>query len=63
MLIVTDEQYTHSVHGDPTEQVPADVPVYTWDLAGYLAGHGPSGTRNRHTFGPTGLGLAVGRVS
>ncbi|SDK87344.1 TROVE domain-containing protein [Streptomyces indicus] len=51
VLIVTDEQYTYSAHGDPTSQVPADVPVYTWNLAGYRAGHGPSGTRNRHTFG------------
>ncbi|MFF5517236.1 TROVE domain-containing protein [Streptomyces coeruleorubidus] len=51
VLIVTDEQYTHHHRGDPTEQVPADVPVYTWNLAGYRAGHGPSGTANRHTFG------------
>ncbi|MEU0243748.1 TROVE domain-containing protein [Streptomyces sp. NPDC006235] len=51
VLIVTDEQYTHHHRGDPTEQVPADVPVYTWNLAGYRAGHGPSGTGNRHTFG------------
>ncbi|MBL3667279.1 TROVE domain-containing protein [Streptomyces sp. M2CJ-2] len=51
VLIVTDEQYTHSHHGDPTEQVPAGVPVYTWNLAGHRAGHGPSGTADRHTFG------------
>ncbi|WP_077801324.1 TROVE domain-containing protein [Streptomyces sp. JHA26] len=51
VLIVTDEQYAYSRHGDPTEQVPADVPVYTWNLAGYRAGHGPSGRANRHTFG------------
>ncbi|MEV5339981.1 TROVE domain-containing protein [Streptomyces sp. NPDC052676] len=50
VLIVTDEQYSHSRHGGPTEQVPADVPVYTWNLAGYRAGHGPSGNGNRHTF-------------
>ncbi|MGY1501753.1 TROVE domain-containing protein [Streptomyces sp. QTS52] len=60
VLIVTDEQYAHSVHGDPTEQVPADVPVYTWNLAGYRAGHGPSGTGNRHTFG--GLSDAAFRM-
>ncbi|ELP62488.1 TROVE domain-containing protein [Streptomyces turgidiscabies] len=60
VLIVTDEQYTHSVHGDPTEQVPAVVPVYTWNLAGYRAGHGPSGTGNRHTFG--GLSDAAFRM-
>lgn len=51
VLIVTDEQYTYSRHGDPTAQVPAHVPVYTWNLAGYRAGHGPSGGANRHTFG------------
>ncbi|MDC0771918.1 TROVE domain-containing protein [Streptomyces sp. HD] len=51
VLIVTDEQYAYNHHGDPTQQVPADVPVYTWNLAGYRAGHGPSGNGNRHTFG------------
>ncbi|MFI9725402.1 TROVE domain-containing protein [Streptomyces sp. NPDC052092] len=51
VLIVTDEQYAPSRHGDPTEQVPAEVPVYTWNLAGHRAGHGPSGTAGRHTFG------------
>ncbi|MFI9805425.1 TROVE domain-containing protein [Streptomyces sp. NPDC052301] len=50
VLIVTDEQYAPHRHGDPTEQIPADVPVYTWNLEGYRAGHGPSGTANRHTF-------------
>ncbi|MDI9885371.1 TROVE domain-containing protein [Streptomyces sp. HNM0645] len=51
VLIVTDEQAAYSRHGDPTAQVPDRVPVYTWNLAGYRAGHGPSGTGNRHTFG------------
>ncbi|GAA2108293.1 TROVE domain-containing protein [Streptomyces synnematoformans] len=51
VLIVTDEQAHYSYYGDPTEQVPATVPVYTWNLAGYRAGHGPSGQQNRHTFG------------
>ncbi|AZP16904.1 TROVE domain-containing protein [Streptomyces aquilus] len=60
VLIVTDEQYAYSHYGDPTEQVPADVPVYTWNLAGYRAGHGPSGTANRHTFG--GLSDAAFRM-
>ncbi|HLL33484.1 MAG TPA: TROVE domain-containing protein [Streptomyces sp.] len=60
VLIVTDEQYTHSRHGGPTEQIPADVPVYTWNLAGYRAGHGPSGNGNRHTFG--GLSDAAFRM-
>ncbi|WP_328870504.1 TROVE domain-containing protein [Streptomyces sp. NBC_00287] len=60
MLIVTDEQYAHNRHGGPTEQVPADIPVYTWNLAGYRAGHGPSGEGNRHTFG--GLSDAAFRM-
>ncbi|MFE9775943.1 TROVE domain-containing protein [Streptomyces sp. NPDC005931] len=51
VLIVTDEQYAPSRHGGPTELIPADVPVYTWNLAGYRPGHGPSGRANRHTFG------------
>ncbi|MFD8570951.1 TROVE domain-containing protein [Streptomyces sp. NPDC059639] len=51
VLIVTDEQARYSRHGDPTGQVPARVPVYTWNLAGYRAGHAPSGAANRHTFG------------
>ncbi|BFO20484.1 hypothetical protein SHKM778_68720 [Streptomyces sp. KM77-8] len=60
VLIVTDEQYAHNGRGAPTEQIPADVPVYTWNLAGYRAGHGPSGTANRHTFG--GLSDAAFRM-
>jgi len=60
VLIVTDEQYAFSHHGDPTEQVPAHVPVYTWNLAGYRAGHGLSGKGNRHTFG--GLSDAAFRM-
>ncbi|MFJ2772903.1 TROVE domain-containing protein [Streptomyces sp. NPDC087300] len=51
VLIVTDEQAAYNFHGDPTEQVPDDVPVYTWNLAGYRTGHGASGTGNRHVFG------------
>ncbi|MFI2433753.1 TROVE domain-containing protein [Streptomyces sp. NPDC018693] len=60
VLIITDEQYTYSQYGDPTAQVPAGVPVYTWNLAGYRAAHGPSGTGNRHTFG--GLSDAAFRM-
>lgn len=60
VLIVTDEQYAFNHHGDPTEQIPAHVPVYTWNLAGYRAGHGPSGKANRHTFG--GLSDAAFRM-
>ncbi|MGY0023124.1 TROVE domain-containing protein [Streptomyces sp. YJ-C3] len=60
VLIVTDEQAHYSRHGDPTGQVPARVPVYTWNLAGYRAGHAPSGSANRHAFG--GLSDAAFRM-
>lgn len=40
--------------------MPADVPVYTWNLAGYRVGHAPSGSENRHTFG--GLSGAAFRM-
>ena len=52
VVIVTDEQAAFDWRGsDPTAQVPQPVPVYTWNLAGYRFGHGPSGTGTRHTFG------------
>lgn len=52
VLIVTDEQAWAGYHGQgPTAVIPASVPVYTWNLAGYRHGHGPSGSGNRHTFG------------
>ncbi|MGW6025001.1 TROVE domain-containing protein [Streptomyces sp. NPDC055099] len=60
VLIVTDEQATYNYHGDPTEQVPAHIPVYTWNLAGHQVGHGASGTGNRHVFG--GLSDAAFRM-
>ncbi|MFF3287703.1 TROVE domain-containing protein [Streptomyces sp. NPDC003023] len=60
VLIVTDEQASYSRHGGPTEQIPARVPVYTWNLAGHRAGHGPSNSGNRHTFG--GLSDAAFRM-
>jgi hypothetical protein len=52
VVIVTDEQAWAGRDGaEPTKAVPSDVPVYTWNLAGYRYGHGPSGGFNRHTFG------------
>ncbi|HEY9371008.1 TROVE domain-containing protein [Streptomyces sp.] len=61
VVIVTDEQAWGGWHGEePTRQVPAHVPVYTWNLAGYQRGHGSSGTGNRHTFG--GLSDAAFRL-
>jgi len=52
VVIVTDEQACCDTCGsDPTRAVPASVPVYTWNLAGYRFGHGLSGVGLRHTFG------------
>lgn len=52
VVIVTDEQAWGGYYGEnPTAHVPSHIPVYTWNLAGYQHGHGPSGTGNRHTFG------------
>lgn len=47
VVIVTDEQ--SATHVD--RAVPASVPMFTWNLAGYRFGHAPSGSGNRHTFG------------
>ncbi|MER7751376.1 TROVE domain-containing protein [Kitasatospora sp. NPDC097643] len=61
VVIVTDEQTgPGSRDGDTLAAVPAHVPVYTWNLAGYAAGHGPSGGAHRHTFG--GLSDAAFRL-
>lgn len=39
VVIVTDEQASYGWHGaDPTGQVPANVPVYTWNLAATSTG-------------------------
>lgn len=52
VVIVTDEQASRAwFQPDPTDAVSPRVPVYTWNLAGYRHGHGPTGTGNRHTFG------------
>lgn len=50
VVIVTDEQAARDGH-EVSASVPDTVPLYTWNLAGYKAGHAPSGSRNRHTFG------------
>jgi hypothetical protein len=49
VVIVTDEQ----VGTSPTEvsaSMPANRPLYTWNLAGYARGHAPTGP-NRWAFG------------
>ncbi|MEV4017695.1 hypothetical protein AB0J35_45125 [Nonomuraea angiospora] len=61
VVIITDEQAHGGYLGsDPTSRVPERVPVYTWNLAEFDHGHGPSGTGNRHTFG--GLADAAFRL-
>jgi len=58
IVIVTDEQYTHSSwygYGH-TGNVNAlldqfNVPTYTWNLAGYQVGQAESGAKRRHVFG------------
>jgi hypothetical protein len=61
VVIVTDEQAWSGWSGaEPTQAVPAQVPVYTWNLGGYRFGHGPSGVGRRHTFGGlTDAGFAM----
>lgn len=48
VVILTDEQAGRDGVG---ERLPSNVPLYTWNLAGYEFGHAPSGSKNRHTFG------------
>lgn len=51
VVIVTDEQAWAGRGAEPTRDISCRTPVYTWNLAGYQAGHGPSGVPGRHTFG------------
>lgn len=48
VVIVTDEQAGSDPQG-VSASMPADRPLYTWNLAGYEVGHAPSGP-NRHAF-------------
>ncbi|MCC8250954.1 TROVE domain-containing protein [Saccharothrix luteola] len=52
VVIITDEQVGD---GDVHRAMPDDVPLYTWNLAGYRFGHAPSGgiggARDRYAFG------------
>jgi hypothetical protein len=49
VVILTDEQANS--HASVDQAVPGNVPLYTWNLAGYQVGHAPSGSANRHAFG------------
>ncbi|MCK2240174.1 MULTISPECIES: TROVE domain-containing protein [unclassified Crossiella] len=48
VVLLTDEQHGQ---GDVHTAVPARVPLYTWNLAGYATGHTPVSQPGRHTFG------------
>lgn len=50
VVIVTDEQASENEH-EVSAAIPQQVPVYTWNLAGYERGHAPSGLGTRHAFG------------
>lgn len=49
VMLLTDEGHDYS-HQSVTDAIPADVPLYTFNLAGYKPAGTPS-TVNRHTFG------------
>lgn len=57
VVIVTDEQTGNGSrwYGGPNNAAVGnwipEVPIYTWNLEGYKAGHAPSGSGKRHTFG------------
>ncbi|WP_405871842.1 TROVE domain-containing protein [Streptomyces sp. NBC_00005] len=59
VVLVTDEQTHLTPWANPLGAVPARVPVYTWNLAGYAMAHSAAGP-HRHTFG--GLGDAAFRL-
>lgn len=50
VVVITDEQAGIDPVG-VDRSVPAHVPMYTINVAGYPRGHAPAGSRNRHTFG------------
>ncbi|MEU9470403.1 TROVE domain-containing protein [Streptomyces avermitilis] len=50
VVIVTDEQAGHD-RVELDQSIPQSTPMYTWNLAGYQAGHAPSSRGQRHTFG------------
>jgi len=50
VIVLTDEQASAVGDDGMVVNVPARVPVYTWNLAGYRVGHAAVAGR-RHTFG------------
>jgi hypothetical protein len=50
VVIITDEQAFSSYYGDVTDQAPANIPVYAFNMAGYQQGMMPDNP-NRHQLG------------
>lgn len=53
VIVLTDEQYNgywYRTSKTPSETVPANIPMFTWNLVGYEAGQSGD-TKNRYTFG------------
>ena len=54
VIVLTDEQYSgywyRSSNRTPSDAVPANIPMFTWNLVGYGAGQSGD-TKNRYTFG------------
>lgn len=51
VIILTDEQAFADARAGKTPGQDVKVPIFTFNLAGYKAGHLPSGGLNRYTFG------------
>lgn len=51
VIVVTDEQNNSGRYHSIDQVVPREVPVYTWNIAGYRVGSTTSGLGTRHTFG------------
>ena len=51
IVILTDEQAFHDARHDRPGVAEFPVPIYTFNLAGYKAGHAPAGSHGRYTFG------------
>jgi hypothetical protein len=51
VVILTDEQANYHNYNDVAASVPDSIAVITFNLAGYRAGHAPSGTPTRITIG------------
>lgn len=51
VVILTDEQDGGSHHDNPGDYIPANVPLYVWNLAGYSYSNVPTTSRYRVTLG------------